>query len=388
MDSPLTLGVITTHPIQYQAPLFRELSRREGLDVIVFFHQLPDPKKQGEGFGTAFTWDLPLLEGYTWKVLASGDSDREGAPTFASFGEAYRAVDVMVIHGWQSPYMWRAWARGLFASTPLLVRGESNAMRTRPLPVQMLHHWYLKPFQRYLYIGESNKQFYREAGVDEEALVPARYCIENERFDSDWHALKPRRRTIREQFGIDEDATCFVFCGKFIDKKRPGDAVTAFLRALSHTDAAAHLLMVGDGELRTTVEAKVPDDAPVTFTGFLNQTEIGEAYTAADVMVLPSDYGETWGLVLNEGMIFEMSALVSDRVGSTPDLITEGKTGYTFPFGDIDALAKQMVQMAEHPENVQLMGQNARNRILTTYTIQRAADGIEQAAHDVCKTHK
>jgi glycosyltransferase involved in cell wall biosynthesis len=99
--------------------------------------------------------------------------------------------------------------------------------------------------------------------------------------------------------------------------------------------------------------------------------------------VLPSDYGETWGLVVNEGMIFEMPAVVSDRVGCAPDLVHEGATGYKVEFGNVQALTSILSQMAEHPEHIREMGKNARELVLSEYTIENAADGIVKAALDV-----
>jgi glycosyltransferase involved in cell wall biosynthesis len=241
---------------------------------------------------------------------------------------------------------------------------------------------YVRPFDRYLYIGEGNRRFYRNAGVPSSALYFAPYCIENERFDVDWQNLKTDRADVRVSMGIEKDTSCFLFCGKFIGKKRPTDVVRAFMRAQRATESSMHLLMVGDGELRLEAKAQVPDEAPVTFTGFLNQTEIGRAYAAADALVLPSDYGETWGLVVNEGMIFECPAIVSDRVGCGPDLIEDGETGYTVPFADTEALADTMVRVAERPARTRTMGKQARELVLSEYTIERAADGIARAARD------
>jgi glycosyltransferase involved in cell wall biosynthesis len=380
----MTVGIVTTHPIQYQVPLFRELHSRSSIDVFVYYRRIPSRKEQGKGFGTSFKWDLPLLQGYPWAVL-QGQTEQSGngtAQTFEGFAEAYREVDVMLIHGWNTAYMRRAWWRGLRENVPLLVRGESNSKKPRPWYVRAIHRLYLRPFDRYLYIGQSNKQFYRQAGVSEEVLYPALYCVENERFDEDWHVRKDSRTALREELGINEDAVCFLFCGKFIDKKRPTDVVQAFVRGWQSTDQPIHLLMVGDGELRSEAEELAPTKAPVTFTGFLNQTEIGDAYTAADMLVLPSDYGETWGLVVNEGMVFDLPAIVSDRVGCGPDLIEEGETGQTVPFGEVGALASTMEEMAAHPDRVREMGLKARDRVMSEYTIEKAVDGIVEAALD------
>ena len=73
--------------------------------------------------------------------------------------------------------------------------------------------------------------------------------------------------------------------------------------------------------------------------GFVNQSELPAVYASADLLVLPSDSQETWGLVVNEAMACGIPAVVSDVVGCGPDLVEAGRTGETFAFGDTAALA-------------------------------------------------
>src|SRR6185503_14910614 len=98
-----------------------------------------------------------------------------------------------------------------------------------------------------------------------------------------------------------------------------------------------HLLFAGSGELGEElrkscnviydIEAKaalsqnVKDDKlpSASFVGFLNQTKISKAYVAADCMVLPSDAGETWGLVINEAMASGLPCVVSKMCGCGED---------------------------------------------------------------------
>src|SRR5262249_7622212 len=128
---------------------------------------------------------------------------------------------------------------------------------------------------------------------------------------------------------------------------------------------------VGSGELLAEAHTLAGElDLPVTFAGFLNQTEISQAYVAADCIVLPSNY-ETWGLVVNEAMASGLPAIVSDRVGCGPDLVEDGRTGFTFPFGDVAALADRLVAAASSPSQLQRLGENAKQRI-QGYSVQNA----------------
>ena len=125
------------------------------------------------------------------------------------------------------------------------------------------------------------------------------------------------------------------------------------------------------------------EQLPVTFAGFLNQTEITKAYVAADCLVLSSDYDETWGLVVNEAMVCGLPAIVSDRAGCGPDLIEEKVTGLIYPFADVEALAEKMIYMAEDTDRMREMGRQAKELVLREYSVERAVEGAMKALKKV-----
>ncbi len=64
------LGIVVTHPIQYQVPLFRELAARSSVEPLVFFlseHGLAETFEPG--FGQAVRYDVPLLDGYEYRIV-------------------------------------------------------------------------------------------------------------------------------------------------------------------------------------------------------------------------------------------------------------------------------------------------------------------------------
>ena len=155
-----------------------------------------------------------------------------------------------------------------------------------------------------------------------------------------------------------------LFVGKLIQKKRPLDLIAACRRAQSlRPGLNFHLLFVGTGDLAEAVRTncRVVLDAagfigapgstdteapPASFLGFLNQTQLPEAYAAADCIALPSEATETWGLVVNEAMASGLPALVSDAVGCADDLVRSIDPELVFPLGDIEAQARALIRMA------------------------------------------
>ena len=92
--------------------------------------------------------------------------------------------------------------------------------------------------------------------------------------------------------------------------------------------------MIGDGPLRTSCEEFVIQaNLPVHFTGFSEPECINHKSICrrSAPLALPSDGGETLGLVVNEAMSCGLPAFVSDHVGCGPDMIKGKETGYVFP---------------------------------------------------------
>jgi glycosyltransferase involved in cell wall biosynthesis len=117
----------------------------------------------------------------------------------------------------------------------------------------------------------------------------------------------------------------------------------------------------------------------VYFIGFVNQTELYRYYMSADFFVLPSGYGETWGLVANEAMNYALPLLISDEVGCTPDLIMEGINGFTFPCGDTSELGNKLDYFSEI-DTVELKKMGSESfKIIQDYSIDKALEGFKLA---------
>jgi glycosyltransferase involved in cell wall biosynthesis len=381
----IRVALIATHPIQYQVPWFRALAARPELDLKVLYGLMPDATQQGVEFGIGFQWDIPLLDGYQWDVLRNvalrpslgsiGGCDTPGV----SDALQTWAPDAVILTGWHSKMLIQAWWASLRLRIPRILRCEANALRHRPRWKRSLHALWLRGFNEFLAIGHANRDFYGQAGVSIDRIHDCPYFVDNERFGADADVWRERRAALRDEWAIPPDATCFLFCGKLIPKKRPLDLLHALRRALA-AGASTHLLIVGDGELLSQVKTMAhAERLPVTFAGFLNQTEISRAYVAADCFVLGSDAGETWGLVVNEAMACGLPAIISDEVGCGPDLVTDGVTGAIYATGDVDALAKQMIAMAGDHAKMRAMGTQARLRVQSRYSIGRAVEGTVAA---------
>ena len=389
----MKLAIVATHPVQYQVPWYRALAEQGGVELTVYFALLPTPEQQGVDFGVDFAWDVPLLEGYRWEALENTARHPSLRGFLASrtpgVGEtlARAAPDAVIVGGWNSLPLVQALRASRRLGVPCLVRAESSALRPRPPWVRAAHRVLLSRFDACLAIGTANRQFYLRNGVPAERIFPAPYFVDDDRFAAQAARWLPERTSIRSGWGIASEEVCFLFAGKLVPKKRVLDFLAA-CAAARRSDPRVRALVVGTGEMDSAARGfAARHESGAEFAGFLNQTEISRAYVAADCLVLPSDFGETWGLVVNEGMVHGLPAIVSDRVGCGPDLVLEGVTGRIFPFGDVESLARILLATSADGSARAEMGRRARAHV-AEYSAARAVDGTLEAVAFVTRNRR
>jgi glycosyltransferase involved in cell wall biosynthesis len=394
------LAVLTTHPIQYQIPIWKGLASRGNIPFKVFYmsDQGLEPRFD-PGFGRSLSWDIDLLGGYESEFLDTYKRSR--SDSFWSlrlkpgFGRVLRRMhaEVLWIQGWQVAAYWQAIFEARKAGAEVWIRGETNARSNaggigRQLKRRLLREL-LGRVDRFLYIGEANRQFYLEQAIDNDRLAPALYCVDNARFAAATAALRPERHRIREEWGIPAEAFCFLFAGKFLGRKRPFDLIQAARRLTrAFHGKQIHLLWVGTGPLagelkqachvcfdagvRERVSLRRPNEPEASFLGFLNQSAISRAYVAADCLVLPSDARETWGLVVNEAMASGLPCVVSDACGCAEDLIAPIRRDLCYPVGDVVSLQRAMAAAIINTPAPQLLRSH-----ISKYDVSKTVETVE-----------
>src|ERR671923_2005224 len=136
---PYRLAVVASHPIQYQAPLFRALAARPEIDLTVLFcGDWGLESYDDKGFGRELKWDVPLLDGYRseflpnvspkpspsrfWGLINPGVVRRLRAGRF----------DALWMHGWAKFTDWLAMLTAFASGVPVLLRGETTLLPRLP----------------------------------------------------------------------------------------------------------------------------------------------------------------------------------------------------------------------------------------------------------------
>jgi len=293
----------------------------------------------------------------------------------------------VMITGWYSVTLVRALIACRRLGIPTLYRGDSHLLSgpndwKRPL-WNLKTGFLLRQFDGFLSPGQRVNDYLRWYRVAEHRIFRVPHAVDNEMFAATAAPFQQpeARAAARKRFGIAPDAFVPLFVGKLVPSKRP----TNIVRAAARLERGTSVVFVGsgalEGELRTlAVELGVD----LKLVGFLNQTELGEAYAIADCLVLPSDYPETWGLVVNEALATGLPCVVSDAVGCAPDMIRDGESGYVYPLGNVEALAAAFAKVRWRKAEEHDWGPHCR-RIVAEFSYDAMTAGLVRACRSVIR---
>jgi glycosyltransferase involved in cell wall biosynthesis len=347
----------------------------------IFFSDFSAQGYHDKEFGQAVTWDVPMLEGFRYEILHHAETPQE-AFTFTQprVPQLERLLtrenfDLVVIQGWNHyGYLRAAWLAKR-AGLKVLLRCEATdhvagSTGIKRLARELLLHWLFRQVDCFAAIGEHNRHFYLARGIAPARIVGMPYCVDNNHFRE--KAARSDPAALRSELGISDDNPVLLYASKLTRRKYADLLLEAYVAL---PQPRPWLVIVGDGELRSSLEARVSELslARVRFAGFRNQGELPAFYALADVFVLPS-VNETWGLVVNEAMNAGCAIVVTDQVGCARDLVKDGDNGWVIPPRDPPALSHALAAAIDGAR-FKSMGARSLERI-SSWGVRENIDGL------------
>ena len=343
-------------------------------------------------FRTEGTWgaEEELLEGYDYQFLkkySPWPSSLKSLIGLLNLG-IWRAInhdrpDIVILMSWMNPTWWIAILACVWFRIPILYLTDQNVQRDMLAPKWkisikklVLGKGLFRLTTGFLCAGTANRLLYEFYGVPEEKLIPFAFSWGYDKLLDASDEIGPRKSMLKRELGLPDDSYVVLYCGRLSPEKGPMNLLQAFEK-IDRTQKA--LLFVGDGQLRQDLENYVAENniESVHFRGFQTRKEIPAFYAISDVLVLPSRQ-ETWGIVVNEAMCFGLPVIVSDQVGAVWDLVRPGYNGFSFPVGDVGALASSILRLMDQDEDsTSTMKANSR-RLIEDWIYRDLAESVDQ----------
>ena len=289
--------------------------------------------------------------------------------------------DVVAIPGWSS--------RGALAALSWCNRhGISNILMSdstahdeiRMTWKELVKRRLLRLYSASLVGGKANAHYLTILGMSCERIFTGYDVIDNHYFAIGSDQARHDADNIRTRFALPQ--RFFLASNRFIEKKNLPRLLNAYALYRNQAGPAAwKLVLLGDGPLKAQLQALIvqKDLSPwVLMPGFKQYDQLPAYYGLAGAFIHASTT-EQWGLVVNEAMASGLPVLVSNRCGCAPDLVEEGRNGYTFDPYDVDALARLMLNIAADDCDRAAMGQASRE-IIARWTPQTFAENLYKAA--------
>ncbi len=363
------LAFLISHPTQYHAPLFRELAKSPQIDLTVYYcSKIGLGKKYDKTYERVLKWDTPVLEGYRYIFFKKLQIFRELKKN---------KYDAIIVHGYNLFVHWFAFLVAWLTKTPLILKGEADIEKKPNFPKNIIKKVILnslfKQAGAFLYSYKANREFFKFYGAPEEKLFFCPSAVDNDFWRS-------RRKKLQTKKPL------LLYVGQFIPRKRLIDILEAAKILKGKIDF--EILFVGEGKEKDNLIKFVSENrlSNVSFTGFKNQTELPEIYSAASIFVLPSEYDPS-PKAMQEALNFELPIIVSDGVKTAPDLILNGGCGFVYEAGNIRQLTNNIEKLITDDKLRSKLGKNALD-VASKWSPEENVKGIMSAVRYVINGRK
>lgn len=237
---------------------------------------------------------------------------------------------------------------------------------------QAAHSWLYRWMARWVngFIAVSNDV---EAGIlNTIGPVQERIAIISNGVDTRRYQAPIDRSATRQGLGFSGTEILYAVVGTLKEQKGHRYLVDAVAPLIAQTPRL-HILIVGDGELRSSLEAQVCAagiEGNVHFLG--NRNDVPAILAASDVFVLPSLW-EGLPMALIEAMASGLP-VIATLVSGSQQVVEQGQSGLLVPPGEVAPLRQAIEDLLVDPERAKLLGKAAQRRIEEAYSARRQAE--------------
>ena len=369
--------VLQTHPIQYYAPLYRALAERGRVELkVIYLSDAGVEPYQDPGFGRQVAWDIPLLEGYDFRILQASKAIA-GSGFWARRNPRLTEIlyeerpDWVLVYGYASAMNWHAvaWARRHGAGVAYYSDTNIRLMRRgwRMLAKQMALRWFFSRIDAFLSPGEANFDYLRYFDVDPSKIFWCPFAIDTARF-----------KTALSKAG--DGPVDFIWAGKMIALKRPLDFVFAVGELVKRGHVRVKASMIGSGPLLETVRQAAGNlvaQGNLEFRGFVNQLGMPAELWRGRSFVFSSEHDQ-YGIATTEAAACGMALIVADINGCVGEHASArpGSNALTYAAGNVGALADCMEKLLTDSGKLRSLREASR-AVAAEHDVLRAASVIE-----------
>lgn len=232
-----------------------------------------------------------------------------------------------------------------------------------------------------VFVCEAQRRHWLHRGVFARRNEVIYNGVDTDKF-CDRTSLEQRGR-LRRAHGF-SDADFVIGIAAFLRREKNHVQLVEAVARLRNRGIPARALLIGEGEMRATIEARARElavERSVVIAGL--QQEVGPHVAACDAVVLCS-LAETFSLAALEAMALGRP-VVHSAIGGAAEMIRPGDNGFLFPVGDTHAFVDRLASLAD-PQVSRRMGNRARALVESRFSESAMVDRYERLLLELCGT--
>jgi glycosyltransferase involved in cell wall biosynthesis len=344
-----SVGIVQSHPTQFDGPLFRFLEQQPDIDLTVYFYHHQDgDRPYDKEIQRNSEWDHDVVSGYN-KVYA--ERGLWGKLKFV------RRIlggggQITIVSGYGSPVVLLIALIGRLLRLPVGLRSDNilQEFKTRSIKGRIKKIFLPVLFRIYTTghpVGTLAEAYLINFGFKRSQLFRFPYAVDNEYLKKLCDSHRKNQESLRDQIGIRKKSLVVLGIMKFSEHEDPMTLLKGYQLVAEKVDDI-HMVLVGDGPLRREMEDFIRGNGlkNITLPGYRPYSELPRYYAISDVFIHTARRG-SWEVSVQESLACGVPVIVADTVGSACDLIIGKNTGLVFKSGDPRALADAMLTMLQ-----------------------------------------
>lgn len=239
----------------------------------------------------------------------------------------------------------------------------------------------VQQFNSGFYAGERSREYLLQLGMNPEKIFDGIDVVDTDFFRSGAENARNNPEKYNTMLGLENPDPYFLASSRFVPRKNLIGLLRAYKEYYTRVQRENsyqpwRLVILGDGVERRNLEKFVISENlnGVSFPGFKQIEDLPIYYGLASAFIHAA-MQDQWGLVVNEAMAAGLPVMVSKKAGCAPDLVDEGRNGFTFHPEDTETLSELMVLLSSSQLDLQAMGQASRD-LIKKWGLNRFTNGL------------
>jgi len=338
-------------------PFFNQLTKVEGISLKVLFLSETSANRKWRIEKDKLLYPNKVLKNFKFKIN-DGDTFEYIINPFSLIDYFREMPDILITIGWANATNYLFMFMNLIRNKPFYIWCEStiNEQNKRRSLMMPLIRFFVERSKGIIVPGILSAAYIKQ--IDKNAkIIVVPNSIDNERF------YNKRRKGNTNMIKL-------LYVGRFEKIKGIDNLLEAFKNLSIKYPNKLELMLVGYGPEESSIKRIIKKyNLNVKMIPFVEPKELPLIYKNADIFILPS-LREVWGFVINEAIAAGLPIIVSNKVGSSLDLVINGKNGYIFQGGDTLSLQSNLEKLISSPSIRLKMGKFSQKHILNfTYEV-------------------